>query len=134
MSRRVARLELFKIVFEAEMNNILPETILEDFIERDDIILSKKDIEFLTMYVEGISLHNEELNSLLQTTIEGWSLERIGNVEKALLKCSAYELRYQDIGYEIVVNEVVEIAKIYGDEKTPEFINGVLAKLIKEKS
>ena len=133
MSRRVTRLELFKIVFEAEMNNILPETILEDFISRDDIILSKKDIEFLTLYVSGISLHNEELNLLLEETIEGWSLERIGTVEKALLKCSAYELKYQETGHEIVVNEVIEIAKIYGDEKTPEFINGVLAKLIKEK-
>ena len=132
MSRRIARLELFKIIFEAELNNVLPETILNSFLERDEIILSESGVEFLTTYVKGISLHNEELNSLLNETMEGWSIERIGSVEKALLKCSAYELKYEDTGYEIVANEVIEIAKIYGDDKSPEFINGVIAKLIKK--
>ena len=57
-------------------------------------------------------------------------LGRIGNVEKALLKCSVYEILFKDTPCEIVINEVVELAKVYGDEKTSEFINGVLAKIV----
>lgn len=132
MSRRIAREELFKIVFEAEMNKSLPQELLENYLNRDEVILSKKGKEFLVKFVEGISLHNDEINNLLSITMEGWSLERIGIVEKALLKCAAYELNYEDTGHEIVANEVIELAKIYGDEKSHEFINGVIAKLIKK--
>lgn len=132
MSRRIAREELFKIVFEAEMNKVLPQELLENYLNRGEVILSKKGQEFLVKFVEGISLHNEEMNTLLSNTMEGWSLERIGTVEKALLKCAAYELNYEDTGFEIVANEVIELAKVYGDEKSHEFINGVIAKLIKK--
>ncbi|MGL4402760.1 MAG: transcription antitermination factor NusB [Fusobacteriaceae bacterium] len=131
MSRKIARQELFKIVFEAEMNNVLPNTLLEGFLNREEIILSAKGKEFLVAYVEGISLHNEELNTLINEKMEGWNLDRIGSVEKALLKCAAYELKYETTGLEIIANEVIELAKIYGDEKSHEFINGVLANIIK---
>ncbi|MGL5050588.1 MAG: transcription antitermination factor NusB [Fusobacteriaceae bacterium] len=132
MSRRIAREELFKIVFEAEMNKVLPKELLENYLNRNEVILSKKGEEFLVKFVEGISLHNDEINTLLSDTMEGWSLERIGVVEKALLKCATYELNFEDTGHEIVANEVIELAKVYGDEKSHEFINGVLAKLIKK--
>lgn len=131
MSRKIARQELFKIVFEAEMNGVLPNTLLEGFLNREEVILSAKGKEFLTAYVEGISLHNEELNTLISEKMEGWNLERIGSVEKALLKCAAYELKYETTGHEIIANEVIELAKIYGDEKSHEFVNGVLANIIK---
>lgn len=131
MSRKIARQELFKIVFEAEINGVLPNTLLDQFLSREDVILSPKGKEFLTQYVEGISAHNDELNKLIEEKMTGWNLERIGNVEKALLKCAAYELKYETTGHEIVANEAIELAKVYGDEKSHEFINGVLANIIK---
>ena len=51
--------------------------------------------------------------------------------ERALLRFAVYELKYTDMGKEIVVNEAVELAKKYGEEKSGEFINGVLALIIK---
>lgn len=133
MSRRIARAELFKIVFEAEMNGILPDSILEKYMEREEVILSHKGKEFLIKYVKGISKYNDELNEIIQKNMQGWSLERIGNVEHSLLKCATYELLFEETGVEIIINEVVELAKIYGDEKSFEFINGVLANIIRTK-
>jgi len=131
MSRKIAREELFKIVFEGEINGVLPNTLLDEFLSREEVILSPKGKEFLVKYVEGISAHNDELNALIDEKMTGWNLDRIGNVEKALLKCAAYELKHETTGHEIVANEVIELAKVYGDEKSYEFINGVLANIIK---
>ena len=130
MSRKVARLELFKIVFESEMNGVTPDTILENFLNRDEVILSKNDKEFVEKFVRGISENSVELDRIIEENMIGWEIDRIGSVEHALLKSSVYELTFEDTGLEIVVNEVVEIAKIYGDEKSFEFINGVLSNVI----
>lgn len=130
MSRKVARLELFKIVFESEMNGVTPDTILENFLSRDEVILSKNDKEFVEKFVRGISKNNVELDRIIEENMIGWEIDRIGSVEHALLKSAVYELTFEDTGLEIVVNEVVEIAKIYGDEKSFEFINGVLSNVI----
>lgn len=130
MSRKVARLELFKIVFESEMNGVTPDTILENFLNRDEVILSKNDKEFVEKFVRGISENNVELDRIIEENMVGWEIDRIGSVEHALLKSAVYELTFEDTGLEIVVNEVVEIAKIYGDEKSFEFINGVLSNVI----
>lgn len=70
----------------------------------------------------------------LKNNITGWSLERVGNIEKALLKIATYEILYENTPTEIIINEVVELAKTYGDNKSHEFINGVLAKIITEKN
>ncbi|MGL5054576.1 MAG: transcription antitermination factor NusB [Fusobacteriaceae bacterium] len=130
MSRKVARLELFKIVFESEMNGVTPDTILENFLNRDEVILSKNDKEFVEKFVRGISENSVELDRIIEENMIGWEIDRIGSVEHALLKSAVYELTFEDTGLEIVVNEVVEIAKIYGDEKSFEFINGVLSNVI----
>lgn len=133
MSRRIARLELFKIIFEADMNGVTPDTILENYLSREEVILSEKGKEFLVKYVNGISKNNEELNRIIEENMTGWDLDRIGSVERALLKGAVYELKFEETGHEIIVNEAVELAKIYGDEKSYEFINGVLANIINKR-
>lgn len=133
MSRRVAREELFKITFEAELNEIGIDEVLNDYLQRDDIKLSDNERVFIEKYVEGIAKNQEVIVDTLRKNITGWSLERIGNVEKALLKISTYEILFEDVPTEIVINEVVELAKKYGDEKSHEFINGVLAKVLENK-
>lgn len=130
MSRRIAREELFKIVFESELNEVQLNETLESYLLRDDTKLISNEEEFIVKYSKGIFENNEKITKVLKENLTGWNLERVGNVEKALLKIAAYEIIFEDIPEEIVVNEVVELAKKYGDEKSHEFINGVLAKII----
>lgn len=143
MSRKIAREELFKLLFEVEVSGATIEEVLEGFFTRDrsgldedgqeiEVAFSKNSEEFVTEYANGISEKQEEIIEALETNMTNWSMDRIGNVERALLKFGTYELMFKDTGHEIVVNEIVELAKKYGEEKSYEFINGVLAKLIKK--
>lgn len=134
MSRRVAREELFKITFEAELNEVKVDEVLNDYLQRDDVKLSDNEKAFIEKYVKGMAVNQEAIVDTLKKNITGWSLERIGNVEKALLKISTYEILFEDVPTEIIVNEVVELAKKYGDEKSHEFINGVLAKVLENRA
>lgn len=131
MSRRLAREELFKIVFESEINGKDLDTVLASYLEREnDTELNEKNREFLVKYAKGIAENNEKIHAELNEKMEGWSFERVGNVEKALLKIAVYEILCEDTPTEIIINEAVELAKKYGDVKTFEFVNGVLAKLV----
>ena len=131
MSRRLAREELFKIVFESEINGKDLDTVLASYLEREnEVELNEKGKEFLIEYAKGISENQDKILAELDEKMEGWSFERVGNVEKALLKISVYEILFKDTPKEIIINEAVELAKKYGDVKTYEFVNGVLAKLV----
>ncbi len=142
MSRKIAREELFKLLFEVEVSGATIEEVLEVFFKRDrsgldedgeeiKVSFSDNSKAFVTEYAKGISEKQEEILEALETNMTNWSMDRIGNVERALLKFGTYELMFKDSGHEIVVNEIVELAKKYGEEKSYEFINGVLAKIIK---
>ena len=130
MSRRVTREELFKLIFESELKNEDAKEVFESYLKREEVLENEKEISFIKKYMEGISSHNEEIINTINNNIVGWTFERIGTVEKTLLKVAVYELLFENTPHEIVVNEAVELAKIYGDEKTAEFVSGVLAKII----
>lgn len=133
MTRKAAREQLFKLIFEAEMKETALKEIFDSFMQRvaeDELELSNSSMEFIKKYCLGIDEHSEELLNKINNTMEGWSFERIGNVEKALLKGAVYELSYEDTPKEIVINETIELAKKYGDSKSYEFLNGVLAKFV----
>ena len=128
MRRRKLREEVFKLLFELELISNDVETRIADIVAEEDI-KKPEDIEFLRTYINGITENREYLEKEIKEKLIGWSFESIGNIEKVLLKLSFYEILVMKLGYEIVINEAVELAKLYGDEKTPEFINGVLADL-----
>ena len=79
-----------------------------------------------------MSLKEEILKLISQNLKEKWDISRISKVNTALLKLATYEIVYAKLPYKVVVNEVVEIAKKYGDENSPSFINGILANIIKQ--
>lgn len=133
MSRKIAREELFKLMFESELGGETPDVVLKSYLAREEATTQKNELEFIEKYMLGIAKNSDEIRKTIDENITGWSFERIGTVEKTLLKCAVYELKFEDVPYEVVVNEVVELAKIYGEEKTPEFVNGVLAKIINKK-
>ena len=61
-----------------------------------------------------------------------WKIERISKVDLVLLKLAIYEMLYTDTPYKVAINEVIEIAKRYGEDNSPNFINGILASIVKE--
>ncbi len=129
MTRREIREEIFKLLFEYELidNNIekrINETIAEENLKRDE------EIDFLRSYITEIIKNKDILTDRIRQVLDGWTYERLGTIEKVLLKISFYEITIKDIGYEIAINEVLEIAKKYSYNDTKDFLNGILAKLV----
>jgi N utilization substance protein B len=147
MSRKIAREELFKLLFEADMNKVTPLQRLDIFLEDgkrrvenleeveatnnvEEFSLTDSEIEFIKNFAAGIDKHYGTINAELDEKMDEWSLETVGNVERSLLRFGVYELMYEETGFEIVLNEIIELAKIYGDAASHEFVNGVLAKFV----
>ena len=131
MTRREIREEIFKLLFEYELidNNIdkrINDVINEENLKKND------EIDFLRSYVTEIIENENILIEKIKNILDGWTYERLGTIEKVLLKISFYEITIKNIGYEIAINEVLEIAKKYSYNDTKEFLNGILAKLVKD--
>lgn len=134
MNIRKTRELLFKLLFEADSNNVLPVALVQDFTQRDDLNLKNEQKDFLEEYTKEISENIELIKETIQKNMKGWTLERIGIVERVLLVLSTYEIIFEKVPFNISINEVVELAKIYGEDKTHEFINGVLANIVRKKA
>ena len=96
-----------------------------------DVELSDKDEAELQDRVDDIISKLPEIDTKLSEVTEGWKLKRIGKVELTILRLAVYEMKYDDnIPEKVAINEAVEVAKKFGGNESPAFINGVLAKLV----
>ena len=133
MTRREIREEIFKLLFEKELTDNNVEKRIEETIKENNI-RKEEHIEFLKSYIIGIIENEEVLIEKIKEILDGWTYERLGTLEKVLLKISFYEITIKKIGYEIAINEAVELAKKYSYDDTKEFLNGILAKLVKQNN
>jgi N utilization substance protein B len=85
---------------------------------------------YLLQLVEGVTAHLEELDALIARYSEHWRLERMAAVDRNLLRLAAFELLYEpQIPPKVVINEAVELAKLYGTEGSGAFVNGILDRI-----
>ncbi len=74
-----------------------------------------------------------ELDREIAANTSGWKLNRMSRVDLSVIRLAFFEMRYDDeVPVKVAINEAVELAKLYGGESSPQFVNGVLAKLVKE--
>ena len=120
-----------------EIQKVEKESIEEQikiFLETNEIT-DKKAEEYFTDVVYGIQTNSEKIQETISSNLaSNWKIERISKISLVLLKLSTYELIYKKIPYKVVINEVVELAKLYGDENAPSFINGVLGNIVKQNN
>lgn len=132
---RFVREEIFKLVFSVELVKPSDDNLreaLELYLNVNDEAIAKwrkEDLTFFTSYLEGIADNYDYLKKSIVDVVDNWDFERISVVERALLRIAVYELLIEKKPIEIVANEAVELAKEYGEEKSYEFVNGVLAKV-----
>ena len=133
MTRREIREEIFKLLFEKELTDNNVEKRIEETIKENNI-RKEEYVEFLKSYIIDIIENEEVLIEKIKEILDGWTYERLGTLEKVLLKISFYEITIKKIGYEIAINEAVELAKKYSYDDTKKFLNGILAKLVKQNN
>lgn len=121
MRRRQAREQALRALFQREFL----ETLAEEDLPEDP---------YGRKLVQGVEEHREEIDTLIAERAEGWPLERLHSVDRNLLRLAIYELLYEeDVPPEVVIDEAVELAKKYGTERSPAFINGILDRIYKER-
>ena len=92
---------------------------------------SEKDVSYIENKVRDIAAHLEEIDRAINAITEGWKTTRMGKVDLTLIRLAVYEMRYEeDIPTGVAINEAVELAKQYGTDGSPSFVNGILAKLV----
>ena len=122
----------FMLIYELEVQKEYSEENVELFIENNEI--DDKDArKYIRKIIKGIKENEVEIEKNIKDKLKPeWSLERISKINIALLKLAIYEMLYADVPYKVAINEVVELAKKYGDNNSAPFINGVLANVVKE--
>ena len=133
MNRTEIRELAFKLIYSLEIQK------QEDMQEQIELYIQENSIEsieaqdYIKDVIEGINENSEDIISIIKSVlIEKWTIERISKINLSILKLAIYEIKYKDIPFKAEINEAVELGKKYGDENSGKFINGALAKVVKE--
>lgn len=133
MGRHEQREQVFLLLFQEEFH--APEDMPKQirlYLEGNEEIPSGKDADLIEERCLHIREKIAELDRLIGENTEGWSTERIGKVEIAILRLAVYEMRCDDdIPPRVAIDEAVELAKKYGQESSSRFVNAILAKILK---
>ncbi len=133
MKRSEAREQAFKLLYSLQLIEDKDiEEQLNLFLEENNIV-DKNAIEYIKDVITGTNKNNSEIEKIISENIKSdWDISRISKIDLALLKLGVYEIVYSKLPYKVVINEVVELAKKYGDDKSKAFVNGALAGVVKK--
>ncbi|MBZ4644741.1 MAG: utilization substance protein [Clostridia bacterium] len=131
MSRRAAREEAFKLLYQMDIHKEDKDEVLETFFKENNF--EDGDKAYIQDVVTGTMKHIDEINSLIEKNTIGWKINRISKVNMAILRLAVFEmLKRGDIPMSVSINEAVELAKTYDNVESGAFINGVLGSISKQ--
>lgn len=130
-ARTKARKRAVDAVFAADIRKISPLQLLNDVA---DLVADRQNQDQIFDYareiVEGVVEHHEEIDDLLETYSQGWALDRMPTLDRAILRVAVWEILYNnDVPDAVAVNEAVELAKELSTDDSGSFINGLLTKI-----
>ncbi|MET3289649.1 transcription antitermination factor NusB [Brevibacillus fluminis] len=129
MKRRTAREKAVQCLFQIDM----AETTLGDayaFVLEN----TAEDPTYLRHLVEATLSNQDAIDEEIKKYLRGWQLDRIANVDRAVLRLAFYELMFEtDTPPRVVLNEAIELAKTFSDEQSSKFINGVLSAYLQSR-
>ena len=133
MNRSEMREQAFKLIYSLEIQKKEPiEEQINLYIESNEI-KDKNTIAYIEDAVKGIEENKELITEKIEKNLKkDWKIERISKVDLAILKLAIYEIKFKDIPFKVVINEAVELAKKYGEDSSKNFVNGILASIVKE--
>lgn len=91
-----------------------------------------ESIEFAHMLYSGVRRNAPELDAMLSDIAENWSMERMAVTDRNILRLGAFEILYTETPDRVAINEAVELAKRYGARQSPQFVNGLLDRFLRE--
>jgi N utilization substance protein B len=135
-ARTKARKRAVDAVFAADLRKISPLTLLDDVA---DLAADRQNQEVIFGYaraiVQGVVDHHETIDDLLETYSQGWALDRMPNLDRAILRVAVWEILHNpDVPDAVAVNEAVELAKELSTDDSGSFVNGLLSRIASTKT
>lgn len=128
-SRTKARAIALQVLYEFDLSGHNPVSIMQERLEEDK--LSDNLHGFVREIVTGISPIREELDTIIAEHAPEWPLDQVATIDRNIIRISLWEFAIQEsVPVKVAINEAIELAKIYGSDSTPRFVNGVLGSLV----
>ena len=140
MSRREIREHIFKILFgidfygEPQMQEQMDlyfEQVLDDDLSNQPSFVSEEEKDYIRKKAVCAAEKIPEIDGMINEVATGWKTSHMGKAELTILRLAVYEMKYdEEIPVNVAINEAVELAKKFGSDDAPAFVNGILAKLV----
>jgi N utilization substance protein B len=126
-ARSKARKRALDVLYEADLRGADPVTLLADRVGSTDVPPVN---DYTIALVEGVTAHRARIDDLISEHAEGWTLQRMPAVDRAVLRIGLYELLWAaDVPDAVAIDEAVELAKGLSTDDSPRFVNGVLGRI-----
>lgn len=137
MNRRKSREVAMKLLFQMSISKDNCTDIMQGYRDsmENESDLNDIDMEYVERVLNGVQKNTEYIDNIIEKHLINWKLYRLSKVDLAILRICTYEIMFEEnIPNVVSVNEAIELAKKYSDEKSASFINGVLGSIIEKKT
>jgi len=129
MKRRKAREFALRLLYQVDIRKDPPEEIAAAFWQGFPQV-DRELKEFAETLVRGVCEHRQEIDAVIASAALNWDLDRMGYMDRNILRLATFEIRHlPGVPPIVAINEAIEIAKVYGTEDSPRFVNGILNKI-----
>ncbi|MBP1763739.1 MAG: NusB antitermination factor [Firmicutes bacterium] len=133
MSRRKAREMALQTLFQLDFNQMEQDAAMQA-VFAENVTVSKSAKEYAELLVKGTRDHLAEIDEIISEAAIGWKLDRMAGVDRNITRMAIFEMRFAEetLAPNVIINEAVELAKLFGSAETGRFINGILGSLVKK--
>ena len=105
---------------------------MEVFVDNYEDNIKELDLDYIKNLLNGVEANKEEIDKIIEKNLQNWKLDRISKVNLTILRLGVYEIAFdENVPKKVALNEAIELGKLYSDQKSVSFINGVLDKVLK---
>ncbi len=131
MTRRELRENIFKMLFRVEFHEADEMDAQLALFEEQLEGMKEADLSYIKEKTTEVIAHLSEIDEQINDKSVGWKTGRMGKVDLSIIRLAVYEIRFdEDIPEKVAINEAVVLAKKFGTDESPSFVNGVLAKFV----
>ena len=133
MSRRIARELVVQSLFQIDFTECSAQAALDAALAEREKQAAAEAVAYAAQVLEGVLANRDAIDERIGSYAIDWTVERMPAMDRNILRLAVYELFFAEekLAAGVAINEAVEIAKMYGTDESPKFINGVLGKMVR---
>jgi transcription antitermination protein NusB len=132
MNRKRSREVAMELLFQMSINKDDVKELIENFQDNTDYDINEIQMDYVERILSGVQNNVTNIDDIIEKYLVNWKLNRVSKINLAILRLCVYEMLYEeDIPDKVSINEALELAKKYSEDKSVPFLNGVLDKIVK---